>query len=167
MLGLRKVIFIKDIDPDVDEDTVNMGSLFENVKTEGRCDSPAISSFKIPNMITSLDLWPRSTNQICHYCGISIDGVPAPAALSYDSRSGVFMLAKYVYCSLEHRLNELEETNLTTSERRELIVLTHKIAKLFGVTGLQLGPQKDDRKVFGGKYSDDEYKRKLHQINPS
>ncbi len=165
MLSLRKVIFIKDIDPDVDEVTVNMGSLFESIKPESRSDSP-ISVAKIPNMITSPDGWPRSTNQLCHYCAINIDGMPAPTALSYDSRSGVFMLAKHVCCSFEHRLNELEEANLTTAERRELTVLTHKIAKLFGITGVQTGVPKDDRKVFGGKLTDDEYKRKLRQINP-
>lgn len=166
MFGLRKVIFIKDIDPDVDEDTVNMGSLFENIKAEARSESPVCNT-KIPSMITSLDSWPKSTNQLCHYCSITIDGVPAPAALSHDSRSGVFMLAQYVYCSLEHRLNELDEVSLTTSERRELIILAHKIAKLFGVVGLQRGVRKDDRKVFGGKFTDEEYKRRLHQINPS
>lgn len=164
--GLRQAIFIKDIDPDACEDILNMGSLFESVKHETRSASPVLSAnYNIPNMITNIENWPRSTKQHCHYCGVNIDGAPAPAPISYDSRSGVFMLAKYVYCSFEHRINELNESCLTTSDRRDLILLTRKIAKLFGINSVESGPSKDDRLIHGGKYNDIDYKKRLHQIS--
>lgn len=165
---IRQVIFIKDIDPDTMDGgaAVNIGDLFRSTVQQTQ-PSQLLLPTSVPNMITSVDDWPRSTNQLCHYCGISIDGVPAPAVISHDSRSGVFMLCKYVYCSFDHRLNELEERNLITSERKELEKLTFKIAKLFGANPPERGISKDERKVFGGKYDDREYKMMIRQIAPS
>jgi hypothetical protein len=163
---LRQTIFIKDIDPDTCDDSVNMGSLFGQSDHDKRSASPvAIANYNIPNMLTSIDNWPRSTKQHCHYCGIDIDGVPAPTAIAHDSRSGVFMLAKYVYCSFEHRINELEELNLVTSVRSDLIKLTRKIAKLFGINSVEKGALKDDRTAYGGRYTDVEYKRRIHHLS--